>query len=196
MSNVFYLSDLHMGQPGILKYRKEFLTIQEHDEVIIANWNAVVRKRDVVWVLGDAGDPRVYARMNGTKYLVTGNHDLLRSNSSPILDKCHRRYFERIEGCVTDIGIKGFRVVATHIPIHPQEVARWHFNIHGHTHRKPVMLPGQPGEQDLRYVSMCCEPWDYAPVPREELTETLHCRQEVMKTQETRYKEIKELYPS
>lgn len=179
---------------GILKYRKEFQTIQEHDETIIANWNSVVQKRDIVWVLGDAGDPRMYSRLNGTKYLVPGNHDIIRSNKSPVIEKCHSRYFDRVEGCPVDIGLKGFRIVATHIPIHPQEVVRWHFNVHGHTHRKPVMLPDNYQEQDLRYVSVCCEPWNYSPVSREELTETLHCRRELIKSQETRYKSLEKTY--
>lgn len=189
MSDVFYLSDLHLGQGGILRYRKEFQTIQEHDETIIENWNSVVNKRDVVWVLGDAGDPHLYARLHGTKYLVSGNHDIIRNPSR------HALYFAKVTGAVTDIGIKDFRVIATHIPVHPQEAARWNFNVHGHTHRKPIMLPGTT-EQDLRYVSVCCEPNGYTPVPRKELIESLHCRNEVMKSQETRYKSLKEQYPS
>jgi calcineurin-like phosphoesterase family protein len=58
-----------------------FATVQEHDEAIIERWNKEVGSRDTVILAGDAamGVRRVtlqlFKRMNGTKFLVAGNHD-------------------------------------------------------------------------------------------------------------------------
>jgi calcineurin-like phosphoesterase family protein len=60
---------------------RPFATIEEMNEVIIANWNSVVTAEDEVWVLGDffmgqltAIEP-ILNRLNGKIHLVRGNHD-------------------------------------------------------------------------------------------------------------------------
>jgi calcineurin-like phosphoesterase family protein len=80
MAKTFFTSDLHIGHVGVAKSRG-FSTTDEHDERIIANWNAVVGVSDEVWVLGDVALgaiaeslPKV-GRLNGRKFLVCGNHD-------------------------------------------------------------------------------------------------------------------------
>lgn len=52
------------------------------DRVLIANFNAVVRKSDTVDILGDLCHHmqvemcnRVVAKLNGSKILISGNHD-------------------------------------------------------------------------------------------------------------------------
>ena len=52
------------------------------DEALIANWNARVAPADIVWHCGDFafGDDaeriaEIFARLNGVKHLVVGNHD-------------------------------------------------------------------------------------------------------------------------
>ena len=82
----FFTADTHFGHarmadPTFGGYRG-FSTIAEHDEALIANWNAVVGQDDVVWHLGDfayrCSPPRareIFRRLNGTKHLVRGNHD-------------------------------------------------------------------------------------------------------------------------
>jgi calcineurin-like phosphoesterase family protein len=82
----FYISDLHFLHERILKLQpRPFSSIDEHDEHIIANWNAVVGDEDRVYILGDfamqldkqADKVRwLFSRLKGRKYLVIGNHDV------------------------------------------------------------------------------------------------------------------------
>ena len=53
-------ADHHFGHANILNFKREdgtplrpFKTIEEHDETIIANHNALVRPEDRVYLLGD-----------------------------------------------------------------------------------------------------------------------------------------------
>jgi len=79
----FFTADTHFGDAHILRQRGDaFASIEAHDEALIAGWNAVVTPEDEVWHLGDfASDTSrehceyVFARLNGRKYLVRGNHD-------------------------------------------------------------------------------------------------------------------------
>ena len=79
----FFTSDTHFGHANIIKHcSRPFASIEEMDEALIQNWNAVVGPEDTVWHLGDfcmnrasAEAGRFRARLNGTIHLVWGNHD-------------------------------------------------------------------------------------------------------------------------
>lgn len=84
---VFFTSDPHFGHANIIKYcNRPFATVDEMDQALVANWNAVVAKGDEVYILGDLtmGDQaladRVLRQLNGRKYLVRGNHDYFAKN--------------------------------------------------------------------------------------------------------------------
>ncbi|MEM9701635.1 MAG: metallophosphoesterase, partial [Planctomycetota bacterium] len=79
---IFFTSDTHFGHANVIKNcDRPFADVGEMDEALIANWNAVVGPKDVVYHLGDFAfrakrKPREYlARLNGTVHLVKGNHD-------------------------------------------------------------------------------------------------------------------------
>ena len=82
-SHLFFTSDTHWRHAKLLRDRG-FSTIEEHDETEINNWNSVVRPQDVVIHLGDfvlgAGNDsqkvceELFRRLNGTIYLLFGNH--------------------------------------------------------------------------------------------------------------------------
>ncbi|MBM1170084.1 metallophosphoesterase family protein [Microvirga arabica] len=86
----WFTADTHIGHAGILSPHMHcqrgahFRTIQEHDEALVANWNAVVGEDDEVWHLGDFAYKTsyeharsVFNRLNGRKRLVRGNHEKL-----------------------------------------------------------------------------------------------------------------------
>ncbi len=54
---VHFTADTHFGHEGMMDGRmtwpRPFGSIEEHDETLIANWNAVVRPGDEIWHLGD-----------------------------------------------------------------------------------------------------------------------------------------------
>lgn len=82
MGNIWCISDTHFGHSNIIQYTgRPFNSTEEMDETLIANWNAVVDKDDIVIHCGDFGFlPRgeiakYIARLNGNIILILGNHD-------------------------------------------------------------------------------------------------------------------------
>lgn len=82
-SKVYFTSDTHFCDDNIIAYtNRPFKTTDEMDDALIENWNAVVPKDGIVFHLGDfcfgrAGKyNKILKRLNGTIYLVLGNHDI------------------------------------------------------------------------------------------------------------------------
>lgn len=78
----FFTSDNHFWHQNILKYcpLRPWKTVEEMNEGMVQNWNAVVSPEDEVYHIGDfamAFRPvELYTRrLNGIKHLITGNHD-------------------------------------------------------------------------------------------------------------------------
>lgn len=166
MSIVRFIADLHLSHANMALHRG-FTTVEEHDEHIIAQWNSVVHKRDVTYILGDVTMEKkspyiLLDRLNGVKHVVLGNHD--RRQDVPHL-------LQHVESVAGMIQYKG--IMLTHCPIHPMELDyRFNKNIHGHIHEKQVMLdiPMAPMEiPDDRYICVSCERVDYKPKSLEEL---------------------------
>lgn len=168
MSTVFFLSDLHFGHKRITKFTDELGkkwrqgdNYLENMHIIIQNWNHVVNKRDLVWLLGDtafSGEGfEALGELNGRKKLVLGNHCTERLKAQDYL-----KHFETVEGLVC---YKGHWL--SHAPIHPQEL-RGRKNIHGHTHHN-LVRNSYTNEPDLRYINVCVEWADHRPIPFEEI---------------------------
>jgi calcineurin-like phosphoesterase family protein len=145
MSNVRFIGCLHLGHKSIAKYRG-FEDEFEHDEHLIKNWNSVVNKRDLTYILGDITmetDKHYYQldRLNGRKIVVLGNHD--KWQYIPELLK----YVDGVGGAVD---YKGF--LLTHVPIHPSEISFCRGNIHAHIHHKNQLedcaVPERYGEEN------------------------------------------------
>lgn len=144
MTNTFFIADLHFGHKKVIEFEKEhrpFSTIEEHDEELVRRWNEKVSRKDSVWVLGDfcfgKANLGIAGRLNGTKRLVMGNHDLY-----PAAD--YLKYFTRVSGVVEFKGM-----ILSHIPVHESQFPRYTHNIHGHLHSKNIM------REDWRYSEMC-----------------------------------------
>ena len=168
---VFVIGDTHFGHKKIFTFspsRKVLSArenIYEHNQELIRRWNSVVDNKDVVYHLGDIAVNKDYyeatvPQLNGIKYLVRGNHDLLS-------DDTYRTDFNKILGPVKH-SYKGNKFWITHIPIHPQEFYGYKLNIHGHVHENDIMLPFNPAtdvkqELDLRYFNASCERIDFTP---------------------------------
>jgi calcineurin-like phosphoesterase family protein len=158
MSIVRFIADLHLGHQNMAT-RRGFETVEEHDEHVIAQWNSVVSKRDVTYVLGDvtmekSGSYPLLDRLNGLKHVVLGNHD----RRQDVL-----KLLEHVESVAGMVNYKG--VILTHCPIHPMELEyRFPKNIHGHIHDNHVMTVVNGFEEiDKRYVCVSCERVDYKP---------------------------------
>lgn len=148
MSRLFVIADLHFGHEKVAQARG-FGDAATHDAVLVEAWNRVVRKRDVVYVLGDVFRLNRVSELAGTKKIALGNHD---GNARQYIE-----LFSQVRACF-DVD----NVLLTHIPVHPSQFARWPLNIHGHTHTRHI--------DDERYVPVSaehCTRWE--PLPLREL---------------------------
>jgi calcineurin-like phosphoesterase family protein len=146
----FVISDLHLGHTNILKYSNGLrggTTPEEHDQWIIDQWNSVVTKHDLVYVLGDVAMNRqalaLVKKLKGSKHLCKGNHDIESLQA-------YQEYFATI------YGIHNYKRTfwMTHAPVHPGSL-RGLFNLAGHTHQNSVTL--SDGSIDHRYINCCVE---------------------------------------
>jgi len=169
MSQVRFIADLHLGHVN-MAVKRGFASVEEHDAHIIAQWNSVVAKRDVTYILGDVTMEKKapYAlldQLNGRKHVVMGNHDR-RQDVAALLE-----HVDSVAGMVQYKGL-----ILTHCPIHPMELDyRFPKNIHGHIHDKIVTKDiYEYGYKvntvpDDRYICVSCERVDYVPRTLEEL---------------------------
>lgn len=79
MPDTYFTADPHLGHATIIELcGRPFADDDEQTEVITANWNAIVKPQDTVWVVGDfcMNNPqRFLKRLNGSTHLIKGNHD-------------------------------------------------------------------------------------------------------------------------
>lgn len=172
MSNIFLVSDTHFGHANILTFKKKdgtllrpgFVDIKDHDLELIKRWNYMVGPNDKVYHLGDVGFMNfpylreVFNQLNGDKVLIKGNHDNFKLNQ-------YAQIFRDVRAVhVLD------KLVLSHIPIHPDALYRWKGNVHGHLHENKVLRGVDDWrEEDPRYMNVCVEHTNYAPIPFEEV---------------------------
>lgn len=163
--DIWFISDTHFFHQNILKWgRSEFSSVEEMNEVMVENWNKVVKPGDKVYHLGDVWmgpssheeRAKLWARLRGSKRLIVGNHDDI-----PYMAK--GGFFKKIQL---------WRVwndkplLFTHVPVHQDSIkerilSEGGVNVHGHTH-----LNGSP---EGPYRSVCVELNNYTPVHLEDL---------------------------
>ena len=180
MGNIFFISDTHFGHEKCCTTFKRkdgsplrpFANAQEMDEEMVRRWNEVVREQDKVYHLGDVVIGKKHlgtmSRLNGSKRLVRGNHDIFKT----------REYIEA--GFKEIYGVRVLEdMVLTHVPLHPASITeRWGYNVHGHLHANVVenhrtVSDGfgyhQVSTPDPLYASVCVEQIDYRPIELSEL---------------------------
>jgi calcineurin-like phosphoesterase family protein len=139
-----------------------FDDVDHMNEHMVNCHNSVVKPSDKVYFLGDVSMSRnakgleILARMNGEKVLVKGNHDLCSAHQ-------YLQYFKDIRGSHQFDGM-----ILTHIPIHPESLARWGLNVHGHLHNN-VVLRTVSQIPDLRYFNVSMERINFTPISLEEV---------------------------
>ena len=171
MTAVFLIGCPHFGHDNMYKFIRTngekvrpYADAKEGDEIMVENWNGVVRPKDKVYVLGDVtfkeNHLAIMDRLNGVKILIKGNHDTLDL-------KDYAKYFKDVRA-YHKLG----NIILSHIPIHPDSLGRefdeesgmwvnkW-YNVHAHLHAECVLREGKP---DPRYYSVCVERINYTPI--------------------------------
>ena len=80
---IWFTGDQHFCHEAAAKFdTRNFTSVTKMNRKLIEQWNAVVKKDDVVWVLGDffftqdlKSLTKIVKVLNGKKYLIKGNHD-------------------------------------------------------------------------------------------------------------------------
>lgn len=159
----FFTADLHLGHEAIVRLDKRpFASIDEHDQTVVANWNAVVSERDTVYALGDiafgtkAFVRHVLGQLRGRICLIRGNHDHRNVGSPGLFDR-----FEWVKDMHYYRGSwdeEKVRIVLCHYPLLFWQNSRkgaWH--LFGHCH-------GGAPERRVLALDIGCSLHGYKPV--------------------------------
>ncbi len=146
---IWFTSDLHLGHRSVISMcGRPFETVEEMNEAIIQNFNACVKKNDIVYILGDIAHRtpvddvnQMIARLNGKKFLCKGNHD----------KKYDATLFEGIYDFL-EISINGVNASLMHYPmLEWPKSRRGSLHLHGHVHSKGEYNLQQKNNGILRY---------------------------------------------
>lgn len=141
---IYFISDTHFGDKGIIKHERTlFKNIEEHDQFIINSINKIVKPTDELWILGDIGNVHLVSYINGRKYLLMGNHDK-RSV------KEYLGYFAEVYNYPVYISS---RILLSH---HPMPVTDGTLNVHGHLHGSIL--------DSVNHLNISAHMIDYKPV--------------------------------
>lgn len=161
MSQTYFISDLHQqfGHKNILSYdNRPFKTIEDHDDALINNWNAVVGSDDTVWILGDFSwygaekTIKILNRLNGTKNLCIGNHDHKLLNDKRVRDL----FNEVCDYKELKIGNTGIVLCHYPIPCYNNHFYGWlHFYGHVHNSFEWYMMETDQHEMLTLYSKQC-----------------------------------------
>lgn len=183
---VWYCSDTHFRHKRVSEIRG-FGSIEDHDQAIVDNWNRVVGKNDIVWLLGDvaigSGGLGHVAPLNGRKHLLTGNHDA----AFPGHRDSHKaqikwlEYFDSVQAYARR-KVRGIEFMMSHFPYSGPasdhtETERYSgyrlpdvgmLLVHGHTHESIRTHPQRP-----RQLHVGLDAWNLTPVPEETVVDML-----------------------
>ena len=136
---IYFTSDLHFFHNNAIGYgSRPYGDWQEMNEGLIQNWNQAVGPEDEVYILGDLtmkGPQQaleVIGRLNGTKYMIRGNHDHFLNKAA--FDTSVFAWIKDYHRLV----YQGQRIVLFHYPIAEwDQKFRGAIHLHGHQHNPP-----------------------------------------------------------
>lgn len=146
---VYFTADMHFGHRAIINMQnRPFDSVNEMDRILLQNFNSVVHKNDIVYILGDIchhmrleDADNLIRKMNGKKYLIAGNHD---KKYDPTL-------FEDIRDFMT-ISVDGCNFALMHYPMLSwPRMNRGGYQLHGHIHARMEYNETNRAEEIRRY---------------------------------------------
>lgn len=148
----WFTSDTHFGHTGIIKHSgRPWIDSISMDVDLIKIWNSLVAPDDIVWHLGDFSfhrgdwreDAEIVDRLNGTKYIIIGNHD-----NHGFMKKCGwAGVYDGIVEKNFNIDDQIVRIVMSHYPLR-----EWNgfyygsYHLFGHVHGS---IPGYCRSMDV-----------------------------------------------
>lgn len=187
---IYFVSDFHIGHARIIEYgQRPFASVEEMNEVLVNNWNSIVKSEDTVYFLGDFSLSAHYltyvSRLNGCIILIAGNHDKCfdyvnkKAGSLPQRRKLYYDAgFKEIINGQTTIQIDDKEVILCHFPYfedHPGSEPRYkehrpidkgQWLIHGHIHQHRMKRG--------RQINVSCEVTNYRPISLEQIVQVMN----------------------
>ncbi len=194
----YYIADPHFFHAALNDRmdRRGFGSVEEMNEYMIARWNGKVRRNDEVVVIGDLSwgnveeTNAVLRRLNGTLYLILGNHDQILSNQR--IETRHIKWMKHYE----ELSDNKRKVILCHYPIMfyngqyrlDKDGKPKTYMLHGHVHdsmdqrlierfqemtRDTVAVNMQGVEQKIpsNMINCFCKYSDYEPLSLDEWIE-------------------------
>ena len=181
---IWLTSDLHLGHDREFIWKpRGFESIQEMNETIIKNWNAIVKPEDEVYILGDVmlgnnvKGMWAIAELNGRLHLIRGNHDTdtrisLFKYCGKFVEICDAKYLK----------YEKYHFYMTHYPcltgnLEKEALTQMTLNLHGHTHSAKSFF------YDLPYCyNVGMDAHDCCPIAIEEIIKDMKTKVEECKT--------------
>lgn len=155
---IYFIADTHFGEDNIRRYEnRPFDNINTMNDTLISNWNNTVKSDDTVYLLGDyslKAYEHIVSSLNGTIYLVKGNHDTS-SNG-------HYRSLGFSEVYDLPVILDSFWILS-HEPLYINENMPY-ANIFGHVHNSP-----QYKTFSKQHFCVSAERINYTPVSFDEI---------------------------
>jgi calcineurin-like phosphoesterase family protein len=185
---IYFTSDLHIWHANVIKYcTRPYSSVEEMNEMLVKNWNDTVGPDDTVYCLGDfsmAARPveTFTPRLNGTKYLIPGNHDFCHSYHKKSRKEGNRAEWKKkyeewgwivlpeqltydipgvaiVNLCHLPYDLAEFEGSDKYLKWRPNDDGRW--LLCGHVHEK-WKIKG-------RMINVGVDVWDYKPIPITEI---------------------------
>lgn len=159
-------SDTHFGHANIVKYCNR---PEDHEELMIKNWNQMVKPTDTILHLGDVFmgkdsfekfKDNIAPRLNGNKYLILGNHDKAKVDWKLL-------GFDVIDPF--SIPYQGWEFEFDHYPTEKTDKiypGQNRIRIHGHIHNGSYNFGNGKGRSKIKpnHVNLSVEVTNYSPV--------------------------------
>jgi calcineurin-like phosphoesterase family protein len=140
--NIFFSSDQHFGHRRICEYEpisRPFASVEEMDEILIERWNSKVKKNDESYILGDYSfhnlekTIEITKRLNGSKRLIIGNHDIKLLKYEEFHDLFEKRVFNLL-----DIKLNKIKYTLCHYPMMSWNCSHHDnsYQLFGHVHSR------------------------------------------------------------
>ena len=185
MSNIFFTADTHFNHGNIIKYcNRPFSDSKEMDEVLIENWNRVVKTTDTVYHLGDFGFLRtpeaVFSyrkKLNGAIVLIVGSHD-------------RRSVMQSSLGFLRIFDLYTLRTSANDIVLCHWAMRTWHksyhgsWHLYGHSHGRLADFP------DSLSMDVGVDVCNYTPMSLDEVSAKLSAKVPAWRAKKDAGKEV------
>lgn len=136
---IWFTSDLHLGHNAVINMQhRPYKDAAEMNNALIHNINECVKKNDKLYILGDVSHHitpeetnELVSRINGRKYLLLGNHDVV---GEPEICPYDASLFEFV-GNYLKINDYGMNIIMMHYPMLTwPKVTAGSVMLHGHIH--------------------------------------------------------------